>query len=114
MNTSIKINNKDLPPLLERIGEAIREGKDLTLQESSHKNSRYVYTKIKEGEIKLLGKEGNESIKVEEPEDLSYSEEEIEMMERLHQCPESEDWIDAYHCNYLCENRENCSWGKRK
>ena len=111
MNTSIEINNKDLPTLLERIGEAIREGKNLVIQESSHPESRYVYTKIKEREIKLLGKEGKETIKVEaNPEELRFSEDEISLMEETRICRESGDLVDQYYCNNLCSFRKECPW----
>ena len=110
MNTSIKINHQDLPALLAKIGEALGKGEDLTIQESSYTNSRYLYTKIGEEKIVLLGKEGEESLGIEKtnPGDLMFSEDEISLMEETKTCPETEDQVDQYYCNHLCSLRESC------
>lgn len=108
MNTIITIKNQHLPILLQRIGEAIGKGKDLIIQESSHQDSKYTYTSIPGETSILLGMEGESQIKVNQGENLSFSDSEIKEMEEYVECPEIGGSRDRYYCNHICPIRETC------
>lgn len=110
MEKSIKISNNILPNLLQRIGEAIGSGKDMIIEEYTYPSVRYVYTEIPGEQKKILETEGDSEIKVNPEENMSYSEEEIKMMENYKYCPEAEDSVDQYYCEFLCPTRTNCSF----
>ena len=110
MNTSIKISNQSLPSLLARIGEALGNGEDLILHQSINESTgnRYVYTEIPGERKRILEMEGEDKIKVNQEEGMSFTNTEISLMEETKTCPETEDQVDHYYCNYLCPIRETC------
>lgn len=109
MSTSIKISNHILPQFLQRIGEAIGEGSDLIIHQSISQSTgtRTVHTEIPGSNKRVLEMEGNNSL-FQEEEIVGFNEEEIELMEKFRECPETGVMVDEYTCKCLCPDRENC------
>lgn len=103
---SILIRKQAIPKLLGLLGKALsEEGDNVCLKECQYSGG---YTMIKLGED-LLDEYGEEDPVVTKlPESLmSYTEEELQMMEDTSDCPEIGE-TDRYQCKNICSLRKEC------
>lgn len=102
----IYIRKQAIPKLLGLLGKALSEEGDIVcLKEYKYSGG---YTMIKLGE-ELVDEYGDEDPVVTKlPESLmSYTEEELKMMDDTFDCPEIGE-TDRYQCKNMCSLRKEC------
>lgn len=102
----INIRKQSIPKLLGLLGKALsEEGDSICLKECKYSGG---YTMIKLGE-ELVDEYGEEDPVVTKlPESLmSYTEEELQMMDDTFDCPEIGE-TDRYQCKNICSLRKEC------